>query len=711
MSGNSFTGTERSETTRENAAGVFLSYRRGDKGARVGRLYDRLVSRFGKTRVFRDIDSALPAANFELVIDHALAMSGVLIAVIGPNWQTVTNARGERRLDDPKDYVRYEIARALKNRQCQVLPILHGADTMMPAADDLPEDLRPIVTLQAIRVDNDDEGPHFEFDAQQVVNAVARILGEPEGGLDPDIVLTPPDLVLEPGHSGQIAVVARNVGTTSTDVAVSYDGPDWARLAPDAESHAGGRELHHSLIVSPPRSADVPPRAWPYAIALRAAHDERPLAQASGTVTTVAFSDAHVHLEPARVETRRSAALTLTIANGGNVHMYGRVLTNAEGLNVEGPDRLTLEPGAEQTYPIVVSASARHLVGRVVERPVTVSVSVDDEPDPHVRRATVSQRPIVPVRAIVLMAVLLLGLLGFGTRMALHADAESLPDVIAQPEDEAVEELKDAGWEEVDVRYVPPEPDKPAGYVVRTDPEPGAETDLDESVEVYVAKESTVKPLPDVAGLTQAQAEEGLRAAGFTNLSVELEQAAGAEPGHVVRTEPVANAAVPLIDAIVIFVAQEPATPTPTPTPTPPPAQTLYTIDDVRGLTWGEAVAALPGPLRLFDLYEPSDAVDEGLVIRTEPEIGTSHPADTRVDVFISTGPSTTSIPSVVGETEWSASDILASFGLEASTVYVESCEVLDGLVVGQTPDPGTEVDPGSTVEIDVAQEPLDGCG
>jgi hypothetical protein len=218
--------------------------------------------------------------------------------------------------------------------------------------------------------------------------------------------------------------------------------------------------------------------------------------------------------------------------------MYGRVLTNAEGLNVEGPYRLTLEPGAEQTYPIVVSASARHLVGRVVERPVTVSVSVDDEPDPHVRRATVAQRPILPVRAIVLMAVLLLALLGFGTRMALQADAESLPDVIAQPEDEAVEELKDAGWEEVDVRYVPPEPDKPAGYVVRTDPEPGAETDLDESVEVYVAQESTVKPLPDVAGLTQVQAEEGLRAAGFTNLSVEPEQTAGAEPGHVVRTEP-----------------------------------------------------------------------------------------------------------------------------------------------------------------------------
>ena len=710
MNGNSFTGTERSETTRENAAGIFLSYRRGDKGARVGRLYDRLVSRFGKTRVFRDIDSALPAANFELVIDHALAMSGVLIAVIGPNWQTVTNARGQRRLDDPKDYVRYEIARALRNRQCQVLPILHGADTMMPTADDLPEDLRPIVTLQAIRVDNDDEGPHFEFDAQQVVNAVARILGEPEGGLDPDIVLTPPDLVLEPGHSGQIAVVARNVGSTSTDVALSYDGPDWARLAPDAESHAGGRELHHSLVVSPPRSADVPPRAWPYAIELRAAQEERPLAQASGTVTTVAFSDAHVDLEPARVETHRSAALSLTVGNGGNVHMYGRVLINAERMNVEGPDRITLEPGAEQTYPIVVDASARHLVGRAVERPVTVTVSVDDEPDPHVRRATVSQRPVLRARAIVLMAVLLLGLLGFGTRTVLEANAESFPDVIAQPEDEAKEELEDAGWEEIEVIYVPPEPDKPAGNVVRTDPAPGTETDLDESVELYVAQESTVtSPVPDVAGQTQAQAEEALTAAGFTNLSVTQEPTADAEPGHAVRTEPAANTAVPLTAAIVIFVAQEH-----TPTPTPTPTETFYKITDVRGMTWGQAVDNLPGPLEIFRKYEASDEVDEGLAIRTEPEIGSRHPAGTNVYVVISTGPAAPQrvlVPDVVGQDEGSASAILAEQGLTPASIYDTTCEAPSGVVEQQGPDPWTEVDSGSTVEIIVATEPPDGCG
>lgn len=37
--------------------GIFISYRRSDNPDAVGRLYDRLVSGFGKSAVFKDVDS------------------------------------------------------------------------------------------------------------------------------------------------------------------------------------------------------------------------------------------------------------------------------------------------------------------------------------------------------------------------------------------------------------------------------------------------------------------------------------------------------------------------------------------------------------------------------------------------------------------------------------------------------------------------------
>jgi beta-lactam-binding protein with PASTA domain len=721
MSGQSFAGAKRVDATHAPTAGIFLSYRRGDPGARVGRLYDRLVSRFGKARVFRDIDSALPAANFELVIDHALSASGVLIAVIGPNWQTVTNAQGERRLDNPKDYVRYEIARALENSQCEVLPILHGADTMMPAAEDLPEDLRPMVTLQAIRVDADDEGPHFEFDAQQVVNAIARILGEPAAGLDPDIVLTPPDLVLEPGRSGQIAVVARNLGPTATDVTMSYDGPDWARLAPDAESHAGGRERRYSLIASPPRSADVPPRAWPYTIELRDAHEELPLAQASGTVTTVAFRDAHVHLEPARVETHRSAALSLTVANGGNVHMYGRVSIKADGMNVEGPDRLTLEPGAKQTYPIVVGASARHLVGRAKDRPVVVIVSVDDESDPHVRQTTVSQRPLLRARALVLVTTILVVLLGYGGWRAVEAEAKRIPHVIGLSQAEAIKRLSDAGFEpdEIDLQTAKAEQEDAAGVVVRTEPDVDSAVSQGDSVTIFVVEERpTVAVLPDVTDMTRAEAEQALVAAGFT-VAVTEEETTDEGPGEVLRTDPVPETEVSLDQTVTIYVAkappedEEPATGGDTGSENGRGGLTTHTIPEINGHPWAEVEDDFAEHFVPAIEREASNDFPEGVVIRTDPPGGQSRPAGSTVLVVVSSGPASTQIqmPDVVGKDSISAVAILEQAGLFVSIGAEPSCTESPGAVIRQDPPAGKMVAENSTAVIMTAEEPPERCG
>jgi len=129
--------------------GIFISYRRQDSQSAAGRLADDLKERLSTTRIFRDIETIAPGEDFVDAIRKALDECGVLIAVIGPRWLTVTDAQGRRRLDDPADYTRIEIATALKREGVRVIPVLiEGA--AMPQVVDLPDDLVSLARRNAI---------------------------------------------------------------------------------------------------------------------------------------------------------------------------------------------------------------------------------------------------------------------------------------------------------------------------------------------------------------------------------------------------------------------------------------------------------------------------------------------------------------------------------------------------------------------------------
>jgi hypothetical protein len=120
--------------------GIFISYRRIDTAPWAGRLFDHLSKRFGKSQVFMDIAGSIPrGANFERVLTNALNDCSVLLALIGPKWISCTYADGRRRLDVPEDWVRNEIATALR-RKIYIIPIrFDGAP--FPEKRELPEDL------------------------------------------------------------------------------------------------------------------------------------------------------------------------------------------------------------------------------------------------------------------------------------------------------------------------------------------------------------------------------------------------------------------------------------------------------------------------------------------------------------------------------------------------------------------------------------------
>src|SRR5918911_369183 len=115
---------------------IFVSYRRDDSGGHAGRLYADLVRHFGAGQVFMDIDTIKAGEDFPNVIEGSVRSCDVLIAIIGRRWLTISDG-ARRRLDNPNDFVRLEIAQAL-SRGIFVIPVLVQGATI-PHPQDLPD--------------------------------------------------------------------------------------------------------------------------------------------------------------------------------------------------------------------------------------------------------------------------------------------------------------------------------------------------------------------------------------------------------------------------------------------------------------------------------------------------------------------------------------------------------------------------------------------
>jgi formylglycine-generating enzyme required for sulfatase activity len=158
---------------------IFISYRREDASSATGRLYDRLSAHFPHNQIFMDVDSHIPpGVDFVGVIEKNAGSCDVLIAVIGRFWLTACEEKKQRRwfekekrrLDNPRDYVRLEIATALKRGIWVIPALVDGAS--MPQSEELPQDLKPLVRRQALTISHD----RFRADADSLVAAVELAL-------------------------------------------------------------------------------------------------------------------------------------------------------------------------------------------------------------------------------------------------------------------------------------------------------------------------------------------------------------------------------------------------------------------------------------------------------------------------------------------------------------------------------------------------------
>ena len=155
---------------------VFVCYRREDSAASAGRVFDRLIARFGRGNVFMDVDTIRPGQDFAARIEGFVAGCDSLVAIVGRDWLRSDGA-GTRRIDDPEDYVRLEIHAAL-TRDTQVIPVL-VAGAPMPTAEELPPEIAAFSGRQAIEVSES----RFDFDSGRLIEAIEEADTETPRGL------------------------------------------------------------------------------------------------------------------------------------------------------------------------------------------------------------------------------------------------------------------------------------------------------------------------------------------------------------------------------------------------------------------------------------------------------------------------------------------------------------------------------------------------
>src|SRR4029077_14884876 len=149
---------------------IAISYRREDSLPIAGRLYDRLQAKFGKQNVFMDFDSIRPGLDFREQIKQTIEGANLVIAMIGPHWAG-EQPNASRRIDDPDDFVRLEIAYALK---CgiPVIPVLIN-NTPLPKRENLPPDIEGLVFRHALPLDS---GLDFHQHTDRLISGICDVL-------------------------------------------------------------------------------------------------------------------------------------------------------------------------------------------------------------------------------------------------------------------------------------------------------------------------------------------------------------------------------------------------------------------------------------------------------------------------------------------------------------------------------------------------------
>ena len=302
------------------------------------------------------------------------------------------------------------------------------------------------------------------------------------------------------------------------------------------------------------------------------------------------------------------------------------------------------------------------------------------------------KKPATMVFGGAVVAIALLALIVFAVRFIGGGSDATLPSVVNMSIDAAQEQLAALG-----VTVVPNELPKDGiapGVVYDQSPAAGASFQTGDSVTLTFTPRAGTIMVPPIQGLLYDAAVSEAAAVGLT-IEIAEERVDPTTPaGQIISQDPAATVMLPAGTAIRVVVSK---------------GGPEVAIPNVEGQTSEAAQQVLVGAPFLLNVTlaeETSTTIAKGRVIRTDPAIGTKVASGSNVTLIISGGGNQSTVPDVAGQSEADAKSILNTAGLVWEVRYqnVPAGDENDGLVISQSLQPDTQVNPGSKVTLIVGR-------
>ena len=128
---------------------LFISYRRRENEWAVGHVRDRLSAEFGPDNVFFDTEAMEAGEEIRKRISGEIERCSAVVMVYGKAWAG-RGPNGRRRIDDPDDLVRFELAEAHRQGK-RIVPVVIDEEPP-PKPEHLPPDLRFLPDLNFVKL-------------------------------------------------------------------------------------------------------------------------------------------------------------------------------------------------------------------------------------------------------------------------------------------------------------------------------------------------------------------------------------------------------------------------------------------------------------------------------------------------------------------------------------------------------------------------------
>ncbi|NUZ07148.1 toll/interleukin-1 receptor domain-containing protein [Piscinibacter koreensis] len=118
-------------------ARLFISYRASDGADKATALARDLEELYGDEQIFLDKDDLGAGVPWRAEVARTLQARPILLVLVTPDYLGATDAEGRRRIDDPRDPTRIELADALA-ANAHIVPLMCDGVPAIPASADLP---------------------------------------------------------------------------------------------------------------------------------------------------------------------------------------------------------------------------------------------------------------------------------------------------------------------------------------------------------------------------------------------------------------------------------------------------------------------------------------------------------------------------------------------------------------------------------------------